>query len=69
MKINILEMEWTDEGCVAKASGFAGVLLTCPRCQELLPRDEEHRCGAIVTPRRVSHKKAAKRITQRSGAR
>lgn len=45
MKMNTLEMEWTDTGCVAKASGFAGVVLTCPRCQELLPRDIEHRCG------------------------
>ena len=45
MKINSLEMEWTDTGCNAKASGFSGVMLTCPRCQELLPRDTEHRCG------------------------
>ena len=45
MKINALEMTWTDEGCVAKATGFSGVLLTCPRCQQALPRDTEHRCG------------------------
>jgi hypothetical protein len=52
MRINKLEMEWTDTGCVAVASGFSGVLLTCPRCQELLPRDKEHRCGdAAITPK------------------
>lgn len=48
MKINTLEMEWTDEGCVAKATGVEGILLTCPRCQELLPRDGEHRCGNVA---------------------
>lgn len=48
MKINTLEMESTDTGCVAKASGFDGVMLTCPRCQALLPRDHEHRCGTAV---------------------
>jgi len=48
MKINSLEMEWTDTGCKAKASGFSGVMLTYPRCQELLPRDTEHRCGDQV---------------------
>lgn len=45
MKVNTLEIEWTDTGCVAKATGFKGVMLTCPRCQELLPRDTEHCCG------------------------
>jgi hypothetical protein len=45
MKMNVLEMEWTDEGCVAYAEGFDGVILTCPRCQEPLPRDIKHRCG------------------------
>ena len=50
MRINKLEMEWTDDGCVAKAEGFSGVMLTCPRCQELLPRDEEHRCGDRLPP-------------------
>lgn len=44
----MLEMEWTDAGCKAKASGFSGAMLTCPRCQELLPRDIEHRCGDQV---------------------
>lgn len=48
LKINTLEMEWTDTGCVARASGFSGVMLTCPRCQALLPRDEEHRCGDML---------------------
>lgn len=48
MKMNILEMEWTDTGCKATASGFAGVLLTCPRCQEPLPRDTPHLCGDQV---------------------
>lgn len=50
IRINKLEIEWTDDGCVAKAEGFSGVLLTCPRCQALLPRDEEHRCGDRVPP-------------------
>jgi hypothetical protein len=45
MKINSLEIEWNEKGCVVKASGFDGVLLTCPRCHELLPRDAEHHCG------------------------
>lgn len=57
MTINALEMEWTDTGCTAKAFGFAGVLLTCPRCQELLPRDVEHRCGDAATPAKPRRKK------------
>jgi hypothetical protein len=48
VNFNNLNMEWDDDGCVAKASGFAGIMLTCPRCQELLPRDAEHRCGDKV---------------------
>lgn len=53
IKINKLEMEWTDEGCVAAAEGFEGVMLTCPRCQALLPRGEEHRCGnTLPTPQK-----------------
>ncbi|MGA9668380.1 MAG: hypothetical protein WBQ94_04185 [Terracidiphilus sp.] len=47
MKINKLEMEWTDEGCFAIAEGFEGVMLTCPRCQALLPRNAPHICGEI----------------------
>ena len=47
MKINALEMEWTDEGCRAVARGFEGVLLTCPRCQEPLPREGVHICGIV----------------------
>lgn len=50
LKKNTLEIEWTDKGCVALATGFAGVMLTCPRCQELLPRDTEHRCGDRIAP-------------------
>lgn len=50
MRMNSLEIEWTDTGCVAKATGFKGVMLTCPRCQELLPRDTEHRCGDRLAP-------------------
>jgi len=50
VKINYLEMEWTDEGCVALAKGFDGVMLTCPRCQASLPRAEEHRCGKTDGP-------------------
>ena len=50
IRINKLEMAWTDDGCVAVASGFSGVMLTCPRCQALLPRDAEHRCGDEVLP-------------------
>ena len=42
---SVLRMEWTDAGCLAFASGFEGVMLTCPRCHALLPRDESHRCG------------------------
>lgn len=49
MKINKLEMEWTDEGCFAIADGFEGVMLTCPRCQELLPRNAPHICGKVPT--------------------
>ncbi len=49
MRINTLEMEWTDEACVVKVTGFEGIMLTCPRCQELLPRDSEHCCGNIAT--------------------
>jgi hypothetical protein len=49
VNFNNLDMEWDDDGCVAKASGFAGIMLTCPRCQEVLPRDVEHRCGDKVT--------------------
>jgi hypothetical protein len=63
MKINTLEMEWTPEGCTAKASGFTGVLLTCPRCGEQLPRDVEHKCGNAATPtpkKRTTKKKEAK---------
>lgn len=48
MTFNTLKMTWTDEGCVAVATGFAGTMLTCPRCQALLPRDEVHRCGDEV---------------------
>lgn len=50
MNVNKLEMEWTDEGCVARAEGFKGVSLACPRCLEPLPRDREHRCGDRVAP-------------------
>ena len=50
MRMNSLEIEWTNTGCVAKATGFQGVLLTCPRCQEQLPRDTEHRCGDQIAP-------------------
>jgi hypothetical protein len=56
-RCNTLTMEWTDDGCVATASGFEGVLLTCPRCQELLPRDVEHRCGQIAKKNTASRKK------------
>ena len=56
MEINMLEMEWTDTGCKASARGFEGVLLTCPRCQELLPRDGEHRCGDAVISTKKSNK-------------
>ena len=45
MKLNSLEIEWTDTGCRATASGFPNTQLTCPRCQELLPRDTPHLCG------------------------
>jgi hypothetical protein len=47
---NILKVEWNDAGCLAFASGFKGVLLSCPRCKEQLPRDADHRCGDRVTP-------------------
>ena len=55
---NTLEMEWTDDGCVALASGFPGVMLTCPRCREALPRDTEHRCGDRLAPPLGARKKA-----------
>jgi hypothetical protein len=49
--VNKLEIEWTDDGAVARAEGFKGVLLTCPRCWLALPRDQEHRCGdRVVKP-------------------
>ena len=48
MNINTLEMEWTDTGCKAIASGFPNTQLTCPRCQELLPRGTPHLCGDQV---------------------
>jgi len=47
---NKLTMEWNDQGGVAMAEGFTGVMLTCPRCQALLPRGEEHRCGDRIAP-------------------
>ena len=50
IRINKLEVEWNGDGCVALASGFSGVVLICPRCQEVLPRDVEHRCGDRVAP-------------------
>lgn len=50
IRINRLEIEWTGDGAVARAEGFEGVMLTCPRCQALLPRGEEHRCGDRVAP-------------------
>lgn len=65
LTINNLQMEWTDEGCVAKADGFSGVLLTCPRCQAQLPRGEEHRCGDRLAPP-VGKKKAVKRKPRES---
>ena len=59
ISINKLEMEWTDTGCVAKADGFKGVMLTCPRCQALLPKDgTEHRCGDRLAPPAKPRKKA-----------
>jgi hypothetical protein len=42
---NTLSIEWNDEGAVAIAEGFPGVMLTCPRCKAQLPRGTEHRCG------------------------
>lgn len=45
MKINSLEVEWTDEGCRAKAHGFERISLACPRCHALLSRGVEHLCG------------------------
>ena len=61
MKISTLEMEWTDEGCTAKATGFSGVLLTCPRCGEQLPRDVEHKCGNDVALKANKQKLARKK--------
>ena len=61
MKIHRLEMEWTDEGCVAVAEGFDGVLLTCPRCQSPLPRGERHVCGKVdYVPQMRTNKKTAR---------
>lgn len=61
MKINMLQMEWTDEGCVAKASGFSGVELYCPHCKELLPRDSEHRCGDQAKKKLTTGKQGKKK--------
>ena len=61
LRINNLQIEWDDKGCIAKAEGFEGVMLTCPRCQALLPRDGDHRCGdkaAPVISKRKPRKKA-----------
>ena len=72
MKINVLEMEWNDEGCVAKASGFKGLYLSCPRYQERLMDGVEHRCGGKFrmntgNPRVDSMKVKTKRITTGEG--
>lgn len=61
IRINKLEMTWTEEGCVAKAEGFSGVMLTCPRCQALLPRNEVHRCGDEVLPPNPNPKPTVRR--------
>lgn len=62
IRINKLEMTWTEEGCVAVASGFSGVMLTCPRCQATLPRDEVHRCGdEVVAPKNKKKKDVLKK--------
>lgn len=68
IRVNALEMEWTDEGCVAKATGFSGVLLTCPRCQELLPRDTEHRCGNKATAPLKKRKQVRKEASDEDNA-
>ena len=57
MKINTLEIEWTDTGCRATARGFEGVMLSCPRCQDLLPRDGEHVCGDVSAKEKKSSSK------------
>jgi hypothetical protein len=57
MNLNTLEMEWTDTGCVAKASGFPGKSLLCPHCGVELPRDMEHRCGDKAYPQAAPRKK------------
>jgi hypothetical protein len=68
MKINTMEMEWTDEGCRAIVTGFTGALLICPRCKELLPRDSEHRCGtfAVKAPK---NKRSKLTVTAKAGRR
>ena len=41
------QVDWADEGSAAKASGFVGCSAYMPYgVKNVLPRDEEHRCGS-----------------------
>jgi pyruvate-formate lyase-activating enzyme len=60
MKINSLEMEWTDTGCVAKVIGMEGCRLACPRCSEVLASGVEHRCGDAVAQPKPKRKRQRK---------
>lgn len=57
---DVLIMQKSKSGAVIWVEGFPGEYMKCPRCQTVLVRAQEHRCGDKVAEAVAMRKEIAK---------